>query len=226
MGKLIVLEGLDGSGKSTQLSLLEKRFLSEGTDCRSYSFPDYAGDSSALVRMYLSGAFGDDPDSVNAYAAGAFYAVDRYANYKLHWENYYAAGGLVLCGRYTTSNAVHQASKLPAGERSRYIDWLCEFEYGKLGLPRPDNVIFLDMPPDVAEKMLSNRYGGDEQKKDIHEKNGRYLRRCRDAALFAAEYCGWETVHCAANGEPKAVDTIAEEIYDKAVKTLKRGTDL
>lgn len=222
MGKLIVLEGLDGSGKSTQLELLLSGLQQRGIDCRSYSFPDYESDASAPLRMYLSGAFGDKPGDVNAYAAATFFSIDRYANYKQHWEEYYKQGGNVIVGRYTTSNAIHQGSKLPKECWENYLAWLYDFEYNKMGLPKPDLVVFLDMPVEVSQRLLSGRYQGNEAKKDIHERDIEYLETCRRAATFAAFYSGWQTVHCAMSGQPRAIGEIADEIMQKVLKIIKK----
>lgn len=219
MGKLIVIEGLDGSGKSTQLELLPKSLSELGIECRTVSFPNYDSDSSALVKMYLSGEFGSKPEDVNAYAASTFYAVDRFASYKTNWGEFYENGGTVVAGRYTTSNAVHQASKLDPKKWEEFLSWLYEFEYEKIGIPKPDMVIFLDMPTDVSQKLLSKRYSGDNEKKDIHERDVDYLEHCRKAALFTAEFSGWQIVPCAENGEPRTIEAIAEDIKNK-VKTL------
>ena len=219
MGKLIVIEGLDGSGKSTQLELLPVSLKKIGIDCKTVSFPDYDSDSSALVKMYLSGKFGDKPGDVNAYAASTFYAVDRFASYKSGWGEFYNGGGTVVAGRYTTSNAVHQASKLSPDKWEGFLSWLYDFEYKKIGIPSPDMVIFLDMPTAVSQKLLEKRYSGDNDKKDIHERDTEYLDHCRRAALFTAEYSGWQIVPCAENGEPRTVEDIAEDILNR-VKTL------
>lgn len=219
MGKLIVIEGLDGSGKSTQLELLPKSLSELGIECRTVSFPNYDSDSSALVKMYLSGEFGSKPEDVNAFAASTFYAVDRFASYKTNWGEFYENGGTVIAGRYTTSNAVHQASKLDPKNWEEFLSWLYEFEYEKIGIPKPDMVIFLDMPTDVSQKLLSKRYSGDNDKKDIHERDVDYLEHCRKAALFTAEFSGWQIVPCAKNGEPRTIEAIAEDIKNK-VKTL------
>ncbi|MEE1197619.1 MAG: deoxynucleoside kinase [Acutalibacteraceae bacterium] len=219
MGKLIVIEGLDGSGKSTQLELLPKSLSELGIECRTVSFPNYDSDSSALVKMYLSGEFGSKPEDVNAFAASTFYAVDRFASYKTNWGEFYENGGTVIAGRYTTSNAVHQASKLDPKNWEEFLSWLYEFEYEKIGIPKPDMVIFLDMPTDVSQKLLSKRYSGDNDKKDIHERDVDYLEHCRKAALFTAEFSGWQIVSCAENGEPRTIEAIAEDIKNK-VKTL------
>lgn len=209
-GKLIVIEGLDGSGKSTQLGLLQKRINQE---VRFVKFPDYDSDSSALVKMYLVGEFGDKPGDVNAYAASAFYAVDRFASFKTDWGKDYLNGATILCDRYATSNAVHQAAKLADGERDAYLDWLYDFEFEKLGIPKPDAVIFLDMPIDVSQKLMTSRYEGDECKKDIHERDTAYLEHCREAALYAANRLGWSVVMCAENGQPKTREAISDEVY-------------
>ena len=214
MGKLIVIEGLDGCGKSTQLELLGKRLVSAGVNCKTVSFPDYDSESSALVKMYLSGEFGSDPESVNAYAAGLFYAVDRYASFRRAWGEFYNGGGVILSGRYTTSNIVHQCSKLPQKEWDKYIEWLGDTEYNKMGIPKPDAVVFLDMPAEVTDKMLNNRYGGDQSKKDIHESDREYELACRKTALYAAEKCGWIKVPCANDGEPRPINDISDDIMN------------
>ena len=202
MGQLVVLDGLDGSGKTTQLARLGGYLTGRGIHYRQISFPDYRNPSSSLVRMYLDGAFGSSPDAVGAYAASSFYAVDRYASYKQFWQPDYEAGALILAARYTTSNAIHQMGKLPKSEWDAYLRWLEDYEYGLLGLPRPDLVIFLDMPPEVSQTLLSGRYEGDEAKKDIHERDIAYLHHCRQAALYAAQRDGWQVIPCSENGQP------------------------
>ncbi len=220
MGKLIVIEGLDGSGKSTQLELLPEGLKKHGIDCRTVSFPNYADDSSALVKMYLAGQFGSKPDDVNAYAASCFYACDRYATYKKDWGNYYNNNGIIVSGRYTTSNAVHQCSKLPKEAWEDFLSWLYDFEYSKLGIPKPDKVIFLDMPTDVSQKLLDGRYNADGGHKDIHESDVNYLNKCREAALFTADYSGWVKISCAKDGEPRSIEEIAADVLAEALKVL------
>lgn len=220
MGKLIVIEGLDGSGKSTQLELLPKNLKEKGIDCKTVSFPDYASDSSALVKMYLSGKFGTEPESVNAYAASLFYTVDRYASYKTSWGGFYEKGGTVVSGRYTTSNAVHQTAKLDKSQWADYLNWLYDLEYNKIGIPKPDIVIFLDMPIEVSQKLMTGRYKGDETKKDIHESDIKYLENCRKAAGFVARHSGWEIINCAENNEPRSVESIAKDILNAVLSVL------
>ncbi len=220
MGKLIVIEGLDGSGKSTQLELLPKNLLKNGINCKSVSFPDYDSNSSALVKMYLGGEFGKKPDDVNAYAASLFYAVDRFASYKTTWGEYYNQNGVIVSGRYTTSNAVHQTSKMDEKHWEGFLDWLYDLEYNKVGIPKPDKVIFLDMPVEVSQKLLSGRYKGDEGKKDIHESDTAYLDKCRKAAMFTAQYSNWTIIPCAKDGEPRTIEDIANDVLNETLKVM------
>lgn len=197
-----MLDGLDGSGKTTQLGRLDEYMRTRGIHYRQICFPDYDQPSSTLVKMYLGGEFGGSPDAVNAYAASSFYAVDRYASYKKFWEEEYLAGTLILAARYTTSNAIHQMAKLPRESWDEYLAWLEHYEYDLLGLPRPDRVVFLDMPPAVSQRLLSSRYQGDDNKKDIHERDRAYLLKCRETALYAGEHLGWDIVSCGDDGGP------------------------
>ena len=211
-GKLIVIEGLDGSGKATQAKRLAAALQQRGERVREISFPNYDSDSSALVKMYLSGAFGTQPGDVNAYAASSFYAVDRYAGMKQDWGRFYDEGGILIADRYTTSNAVHQCSKLPEAEWEGYLNWLFHFEYDLLGIPAPDRVFYLQTAPGVNQKLLDRRYHGDEQKKDIHERNADYLAQSRAAAEFCARKLGWTTIHCVKDGSMRGIQEIHEEL--------------
>lgn len=195
MGKLIVLEGLDGSGKATHAGLLTTALQNQGLKVKKITFPDYAEPSSTLVKMYLGGEFGGTADAVGAYAASSFYAVDRYASYKKYWEEFYNNDGVIIADRYTTSNATHQMGKLPREQWDAFLDWLADYEYNKLGLPRPDITVYLDMKPEISQQLMSHRYEGDESRKDIHEKDRSYLKHCRESALYAGKYWGWKVVH-------------------------------
>lgn len=213
MGKLIVLEGTDGSGKSTQFRLLAQRLEQDKRQFQKLVFPQYSEPSSALIRMYLGGEFGSSPSDVNAYAASAFYAVDRYASFKKVWGEWYAQGGLVISDRYTTSNAVHQASKEPAENRQAFLKWLYDFEYGKLGLPRPDLVLYLDVPTDFTEHLLRGRETATHTSADIHEQDTAYLATCRQTGKAAAGYYGWTVISCVQDGKMRSIEDIHEEIY-------------
>lgn len=209
--KLIVIEGLDGSGKATQAKRLTEALVEKGIPVREVSFPDYGSDSSALVRMYLSGQFGTDPQDVNAYAASSFFAVDRFASYKKDWHRDYARG-VVIADRYTTSNAVHQCSKLPKEQWEDFLNWLFDFEYKKLGIPAPDRVIYLNVDPAISQALMTARYRGDENKKDIHERDIAYLRHSREAAAYCAEKLGWETVECCRDGQMRSIEDIHKDV--------------
>ncbi len=199
-GKLIVFEGTDGSGKATQTELLCRELERRGTAYRRLTFPRYQDESSALIRLYLNGAFGNHPDDVNAYAAATFFAVDRYASYKQDWGSFYQSGGLLVADRYTTSNAVHQTVKLPPEERVAFLDWLFDFEYRLLGLPAPTRVLYLDIPTELTERMMRRRERETNTKADIHERDEAYLRLCRENAAFVTEYCGWTKIDCTDGG--------------------------
>lgn len=211
-GKLIVIEGLDGSGKGTQAAELAKNLAAGGAPVRKVSFPDYASDSSALVKMYLSGQFGKDPQDVNAYAASTFYAVDRFASFKRDWGGFYEGGGVVVADRYTTSNAVHQCSKLPQEQWDAFLAWLFDFEYHLLGIPSPDLVVYLSVDPAVSQRLMTGRYQGDESRKDIHEGNLAYLRRSRLAAEYCSSRLGWRQIECCRGGQMRTVEAIQADI--------------
>ncbi|MBQ8780489.1 MAG: deoxynucleoside kinase [Oscillospiraceae bacterium] len=209
--RLIVIDGLDGSGKTTQFDIVKER-LAEKYTVKAISFPDYDQPSSALVKMYLGGELAKNASEINAYAASSFYAVDRYASYKMFWEKNYADGEVILASRYVSSNAIHQMAKLDGSEWDSYLEWLEDYEHDKLGLPRPDCVIFLDMPVEISQKLMTERYNGDESKKDIHEANVKYLETCRKTALYAAEKCGWNVIPCSDSEKPLSIEKISKEI--------------
>ena len=213
-GKLIVFEGTDGSGKSTQFARLCQRVSENGLDYQKLTFPQYSEPSSALIRMYLGGEFGNKPGDVNPYAASAFYAVDRYASLKKVWGDYYENGGLILPARYTTSNAVHQGAKCALEERGDYLRWLDDFEHDKLGLPRPDMVIYLDVPTEASVQMLRAREAQTNTTADIHEQDTAYLATCRECAGQAADILGWQRIRCLdKNGKLRSIEDIHEEIW-------------
>ena len=220
-GKLIVFEGTDGSGKATQTRLLVEALERRGHAVRQLTFPRYDQDSSMLVRMYLGGAFGADPSAVNPYAASTFYAVDRYASYVQDWGRWYEAGGLVVTDRYTTSNAVHQAGKLPDGECQSYLRWLFHFEYDLMGLPRPDLVIYLDLPAELSAALRRQREQSTGATADIHEADEAYLRRCRENALRVVTFDGWRRIDCSRNGNLRTPEDIHREVWDLAAPLLR-----
>ncbi len=222
MGKLLVLEGLDASGKETQAELLYNRLLKDGENIIKVNFPNYEEESSVPVKIYLSGELGKSAYDVNPYAASTFFAVDRYISYKKHWEGFYKQGGIVLCDRYTTSNAPHNGSKLSGKEREEYFSWLYDFEFKKMELPKPDVVFFLDMPVEFSEKLMETRKNKFDQseEKDIHERDRNYLKECYLAAKEAVSHYGWQVIPCVSEGKLRTIEEIHNEIYKKAKDVL------
>ena len=211
-GKFIVIEGLDGSGKATQTKLICEKLKKKHKKVCQLSFPDYNEPSSALVRMYLNSEFGDSPDDVNVYAASSFYAVDRYASYKRFWKDKYEGGQTIVADRYTTSNAIYQLCRLDREDWDEYIEWVEDYEYGKLELPQPDLVVYLDMQVDVSQMLMQERYNGDDSKKDLHEKDVEFLKKCREEAMYSAKKMGWKVVNSSENGVPKPIEKINKAI--------------
>ena len=219
-GKLIVFEGTDGSGKATQARMLCRRLEAEGTPSREIDFPRYGKPPAAMVQEYLDGNLGKKPGDVNAYAASMFFSMDRYASYKQDWGDFYENGGLVVANRYTTSNAVHQASKLLKSDRKEYLEWLFHLEYDLLGLPKPDLVIYLDMPTEITERMMRQREKDTGTHADIHEQDEVYLKNCRANAKEIVKECGWLVINCAKNGEPRTPEDIHAQVYRTVKKQL------
>ena len=208
-GKLFVIEGLDGCGKSTQLEMLKSK---TGDNTRFISFPNYDSASGEIIKDYLSGKFAEENGKAGAYTASSFYAVDRYISYKTDWEKDYQAGKTIIAARYTSSNAIYQMTKLDRAQWDEYLSWLEDYEYDKFGIPRPDKVVFLDMPIEVSQKLLSSRYGGNEEKKDIHERNVDFLKACREAALYTAKQKGWFILPCSDGENPFTPERINEQL--------------
>lgn len=225
-GKMFVIEsGTDGSGKATQTKLLFDRLVKDGYKVMKVTYPNYDSDSSALVKMYLRGDFGKKAEDVNAYIASTFYAADRYASYKTEWEDFYMDGGIVIADRYTTSNMVHQASKMDdILEREKFLEWLDDFEYGLYKLPKPSEVFFLDVPVDVSEDLMKDRKNKitNEDKKDIHESDHDYLVKTYRNSKYVADKYSWNIIECVENDtrKMKSIEEIHEEIYLKVVEAI------
>ena len=213
-GKLYVIEGVDGSGKATQTELLYQALLAQGKNVRKVSFPDYDSPSSSLIKMYLNGEFGTDPQDVNAFATSVFFAVDRFASFRKEWKAFYDNGGIIIADRYVTSNLVHQAGKISDNaEKERYITWLNDLEYGIFGLPKPDCVIFLDMPPAYSLKLRQERNTLKQGlTQDIHEADQTYLQQAYDNAVGIAQHQAWHTISCVADTQIRTIEDIHAEI--------------
>lgn len=221
-GKLIVIEGSDSSGKATQAKMLFEKLKSLNINVRKVEFPDYKSNSSVLVKMYLNGEFGKNADEVNPYAASTFYSADRFASYQTQWKSFYENGGVVLADRYTTSNMVHQASKIKdEKEKKIFLNWLWDLEIVKFGLPAPDKVIFLNMPPEFSAKLMEqrkNKFTGKIQK-DIHESNFEFLSNSYNNACDIAAKYNWIKINCISEGRLRTIVKIHEEVYN-SVKSL------
>ena len=217
-GKLFVIEGVDGSGKATQTELLYQALVQRaehtGTPVRKVSFPNYDSPSSGLIKMYLNGEFGTDPQSVNAFATSVFFAVDRFASFRKDWQEFYDNGGIVIADRYVTSNLVHQAGKIDnTAEKERYISWLSELEYDIFGLPKPDSVIFLDMPLEYSLQLRQERNALKQGlTQDIHEADQAYLRQAYDNAIDIANHQQWHVIHCVKDGKIRGIEDIHKEV--------------
>lgn len=223
-GKLIIIEsGSDASGKATQTKKLYERLSKDGYNIKKVEYPNYKSESSALVKMYLRGDFGDKPSDVDPYVSSTFYAADRYASYKTQWEEFYNSGGIVIADRYTTSNMVHQASKIDEKDRDKYLDWLTDYEFNMYKIPKPDCVIFLDVPIEFSKKLMENRknkFTG-EDKKDIHESDIKYLEQSYNNSLYIADKYDWKKINCVENNELRSIESINEEIYQVVINTIK-----
>ncbi len=221
MGKLIAVEGLDGAGKGTQSKLLYDDLLAQGKNVRIISFPDYESPASDPVKMYLSGEFGARPGDVNAYAASAFFAVDRYASYKKDWGEFLESeDAIIIANRYTTSNAIHQLSKLERDDWDEYLRWLSDFEFEKLGIPAPDMVLFLDVKPEITSELVKARCEKENIAADIHEADSEYLQLCYKAANYACDKLGWTKIQCTNERGILTVEEIRERIQEKITMYL------
>lgn len=223
-GKLIIIEGSDGSGKATQTKKLYDRLEENNYNIKKVEFPNYNSESSALVKMYLRGDFGKSATDVDPYICSTFFAVDRYASFKTEWEKFYNEGGIVICDRYTTSNMIHQASKMEIDQRDKYLDWLNDFEFNLYKIPEPDCVIFLDVPVEVSINLMKDRNNKitGENKKDIHESDIEYLRKSYENSLYIAKKYNWHRINCVDGSNMRTIDDIHEEIF-KVIKNKFLG---
>lgn len=225
MGILIAIEGVDGSGKQTQSDLLTENLKGKGYRVQKIGFPDYNSKSSVLVKMYLMGEFSKNPKDITAYQASTFFAADRYASWMTGaWRGHYQAGDIVLADRYTTANMVHQAGKIQdLTERDKFLDWLYDFEFNLYGIPVPDLVFFLDVPPEFQKIFVRERKnkitGGAEQ--DIHESSEEHIRESYESARYVAQKFHWVTIQCVVDGKLRTIDDISEEILRITVEKIE-----
>lgn len=222
-GKLIVIEGVDGSGKQTQSEKLFRTLQNKGLKVKKIEFPDYDSESSSLVKMYLRGDFGINPEDVSAYVASSFFAADRYASYNTKWKDFYLSGGIVIADRYATANMVHQASKITDKEdRDKFLDWIYDLEFNIYGIPKPDLVFFLDVPPEISmeiTKERKNKITGEDEK-DIHERDLHHLTSSYGNAHYVADKYGWNKISCVKNSQMKSKEDIFNDIYLATLEKL------
>lgn len=224
MGYLVTIEAPDASGKATQTKMLCEHLERDGYKTAKFSFPNYESRACEPVKMYLEGALGDKPSDTSAYAASVFFAVDRYFSYVQNFKKLLEEDYVVVLDRYTTSNAVHQISKLPENEWDEFLSWLYDFEYKKLSLPVPDITVSLDVPVSTSYKLLEKRAVEDDRKKDIHENDREYLEKCYKASLYTREKWGWAKIECCdENGDMKSREDIHKIIYEKVINSMPEG---
>ena len=222
MGLFITVDGLDASGKETQSVILASALREKGYRVKELSFPMYGEKSAVAVEMYLGGMLGEKPEDTNAYAASTFFSVDRYISYRTDWQKDIAdPNTVVISNRYTTANAVHQLSKLPKEQWETFLAWLWEFEFGKLGLPVPDVILYLEMLPEISMQLLSKRSAETGRRQDIHEKSADHLIKSYEAAMYASDTLGWNRIRCYAENAPRPIPEIHEEIMGYVLPKLR-----
>ena len=223
MGKLFVIDGTDGSGKQTQFTKLQERLTKDNINFKTVSFPNYESPSSSLVKMYLSGKFGENAKDVSPYIASTFYAADRYATFKTGYQKFYDEGGIILADRYTTANMVHQAGKIKdKQERKKFLDWLWDFEFNLYSLPVPTEVFFLNMPVEKSLELIQKRANKftHNTKKDIHERDKNHLIDSYNAACDVAKDYNWYEIKCIKDNNLRTIEDIHEEIYKEVKKHI------
>ncbi len=223
MGKLFVIDGTDGSGKQTQFQKLQESLTKDGIDYKVVSFPNYDSPSSSLVKMYLSGEFGENAKEISPYIASTFYAADRYATFQKRYKKYYEDGGIILADRYTTGNMIHQAGKIKdEEEREKFLNWLWDFEFNLYGLPVPSEVFFLNMPIKNAVDLIKDRENKftHQDKKDIHERDVNHLKDAYEAACDVSKKYNWYEIKCVKNNEIRTIEDIHQEIYNEVKKHI------
>jgi dTMP kinase len=222
---LIVIEGTDGSGKATQTALLVEKLKQAGKQVEMFDFPQYGQKSAALVEEYLNGKFGT-ADEVGPYRASIFFACDRYAA-SFRMRELLSKGTIVIANRYATTNMAHQAGKIrDPEERDAFLEWENNLEFGIFGIPKPDKVIVLHVPPEIGQTLVGLKKGAerkyleDGKKQDIHEADINHLRNASEAYLYSAKKYGWEIIECAPGGKLKTIEDIAAELWGKVSALL------
>ena len=215
-GKLIVVEGAcDGIGKSTQYQLLKDHLQEDGYEVVSHHFPSYDTVQGRPVEKYLKGDFGK-PSELSPYFVNTLYAVDRAITWKESLEKEYNDGKIILLDRYTTSSIIYQSSVIEdIEERKKFIDYICDYEYSKLGIPEPDSVVFLHAPFDMVTKMRNARKANEGLVNDIHERDIEFMKKVYKNAMFISEYLGWDKIDCVNGNSMDSIENIHQKVYKK-----------
>ncbi len=206
-GKLIVIDGIDGSGKATQTKLLYQKLVDYGLPVKTLDFPQYTQNFfGGLVRQYLDGKFGVATE-IDPHLASVLYAADRWESSK-KINDWLAAGNIVLLDRYYTSNLIHQSTKLPAEKIDEFVTWVIRMEIETFKIPSPDAVLFLHMPPAVALSLITKRGAGH----DGHE-NLDHLKLAEQRCLYLANKLAWTVVECSKETQPLAIENISQTVW-------------
>lgn len=213
-GKLIVVEGAcDGIGKTTQFQLLGEHLKADGESIITHHFPSYNTYQGKPVEMYLKGKYGQ-LNELSPYFINSLYAIDRGITWLTELKKEFDNGKIILLDRYTTSSLIYQSALIEdIDKKKEFIDYVCDFEYNKLGIQQPDNVIFLHAPFDLVSEMSNARKQNEGINNDIHESNLDFMKRVYEDAMFISEYLEWNKVVCNENNKMKSINEIHDDIY-------------
>lgn len=217
-GKIIVFEGLDGSGKCTQSKLLFEYLKKRRENVHWESIPNYNSSSSSPIKMYLNKEITNNLYDINEYSTSSFFAVDRVINYFQTWKKIYENGSIIICDRYSTSNMIYQLAKTKKSKWDEFLEWVEDYEYNKLTLPSPDMVIYLKVPIKISQDLIKKR-----SSPDLYESNKDFLKKCSEAADYSSKKFNWNVINCSQNGEKiDSIEEISEKIVNIVEKTLQK----
>lgn len=223
-GKLIVIDGTDGSGKATQTKLLANRLEKAGYKVRIEDFPQYGQKSAGPVEDYLVGIYGK-ADELGAYVPSVFYAVDRFAASE-RIRKHLKQGFIVISNRYVTANMAHQGGKIKNPKhREKYFKWITDLEYVFFKIPKPDLNVILHLPPEVSLKLVRKRgpqYYIGSKKRDVHERDIYHLRAAEKIYLSIAKRFKYKVVEGFVDGKLESPDEIGEKVFAIVIKYLRK----
>lgn len=225
-GKLIVIEGAtDGMGKTTQIEKLKEHLLADGEKIDTHHFPTYYSYQGKGVEKYLAGEYGDTSE-LSPYFINNLYAYDRAVTWRVKLKKLYNRGHTILLDRYTTSSLMYQCALMKTtAEKRDFINYVIDFEYNKLKIQQPDQVIFLHAPFDLVEKMRRERQNNEGIANDIHERNLEFLQKVYETGMYAAKYLGWTMIDCATSDGKKmrSIESIHEDVYQAATEAAAKS---